>query len=1468
MSMGTAVVTLGAGAIANGISSVADVANATTLGARIAEVAIHAGVHAAAMGTWSGVCAEWQGGKFREGFKTGATMGAVTGGIGTTIGYTGADKWTGALIGGGVGAGIGYAIDKKDGALTYGIQGAVSGFSAGYNNETKVDTPEADIEVQQPDSPGGINSQPGAGNTTDIVSQPSNTTGPSGDTGGKPPTSTKSDGFWDSDIGKFIQDAVVQGMIGYASAQVSRLAALMVAYEYQDKMRDAQIESYLNDGSEEELQDELDELYEEMILYTSIVSGVSAGLMNTWGSIMLENVDTAREIDKQSELVKKPLSGDAPKNNGSVGRSLPTDALTNNGSPLNTDLGGGLARLGEGALIGLLSGTSAGLAYLSVDFEEDPRKAQLLAQVVGTAGTALGQTVVEYGRELFDKPTTILNSNASTSFEGDEVIIKDGNKEVARMSQEEWEKKGFENNEYLAIRGSKVIGVESFEEANGRIGFYASDDIERKKQFASLSSEKFEALSRTPETVIEPEFTFKDGKVIITDKNTGEVVKTISEYEYRDKGYAGAEYLVGENLVKAEASFKNNEVVFYAVEEDPYSSPEYIQRQKMGLVDNDSSGTATPTTPVALDSGSPEYIYSQRMGLDPDGPKAGPEAEPSKPPEQLTSMSINEYRTDVRHQSLPEQMVTVSWNDDWDNGEGRRKGRWEAEFRDYDNPDGAPTKIMDYGDFKDEYHLKGFSDNFSWSGRDLAGVAVSKDQKRGFFDIVGGMAGNYAQRMMSPSNLAALTNRAVEYIVYKEIDKKSNDLDEGQIEIISYTAGDLMGVLVDDTLKMNAVTAADKSWIYMNPVEKLRLENELVLQAHQMGVDKVEEEIYEDMMGKQDPLDKQLSQKEIKVVMDGVASQSQEREKQVSELLGKSVTELSSAERKELKEILQPVLRAQAAESLHAKLGACRDDKDRKIEKSAFLEALAALNYDNEGGHKISVSSSEIWADDVLNDSRSVFAKTTLPKLAMYEIDRYLQKNHDLTPAQRAHTAGVYVAPVIHGLLLSQPKDTSSRIIKLKASQPDEDGNVSFYDADSLEQTKLATVSGESLKGLQDGESIRQSDSGATIISPVFFKDDKTGEVIITDIGNLGKEYARISQEEYEENGLRDAEYLAVAGKKWTQESLTRDIGPVENAVALMGAAELQAVSQIMRLGYPGKNPSAYSFAGYVNNLPAITTQGLLSEDWRESQYVTNLYTNLGESHIGGAIATNRGLAKLFNVNHEYAAKTGSHPSITLKGASERVEDDPVKFLGQLREAISPIQGSTDDEGRIQSITLSELPSTLTNEELDIWINQLNPVQTAELEKHGLIKYDIDSKVESALTAYLGEEVSEMSQEEVLGMLMTKLETEDETSYKQLLGGDTELKIDGVTVAESDSRGYYIYFESPYDAPITRVDSGLTQQGLPVGQAVTFEPQSISRQRTFLFNYPGPLPLRRKDLWWRERVADSILRDLTSERAR
>jgi len=232
-----------------------------------------------------------------------------------------------------------------------------------------------------------------------------------------------------------------------------------------------------------------------------------------------------------------------------------------------------------------------------------------------------------------------------------------------------------------------------------------------------------------------------------------------------------------------------------------------------------------------------------------------------------------------------------------------------------------------------------------------------------------------------------------------------------------------------------------------------------------------------------------------------------------------------------------------------------------------------------------------------------------------------------------------------------------------------------------------------------------------------------------------------------------------------------KSLGPLEGAIAMIGGAQVSAVIRMAGFGFPGTNPSISAFNNYAGSVTSILPKPYMplfvvssskdkakaEEDrkWYKSQYVKNIYKNLGETYIANTLAVSENIAKAFNTQRTFLVKI-VRPAITL-------EKDWV-----FAKTSKALEGK--DYGNFD-----------------------------ELKKSGKIKEEFNYNYKAKL-GVLGIN-TDVSTQEVIRQLYDKLSPAQQKDFMQ---GDRELSIGGTTVAETTKTGYFIMHTHP-DTGISKI---------------------------------------------------------------
>lgn len=1437
VSVITSIATAGLG---NAISSAITSSLAATSLSVLSQKAIIVGANMAVQGTIQGLSSKIQGENFHDGFW----MGAVTGGVSSVVGLR--PTWgpaAGAGFGALVGAGAGCLIydDDAKGAMMGGLAGFSAGLGAGLNNPGKPpSTPSATPPINNPgmrgsslDSDVYINEQiaqiptlpslnptvydslavakvplptlpsldsadygrgqivppstlPGS---NPIVIYSSVQTAPTGITlspyigsssiGSPSSFSTQPSNIpWEKTKG-FIKDWALKSSIGFSVAQHSRLAGTLVTYHYNDKIRALQLEARREDWDDEKLDKEVEKLQDDMVLWSSVASGVAAGAMTALGSVIQHNAELSQKFS--------PEALKAPDN--------PYSSVT---TP-----GGRLTEFGKGAVVGGFTGLASGLALTKIKVRneedecvplyrsEDSRLIQLTSNTAGTVGAAFGQSVVRNIGELSN-----LKKPPST-------------------------KPPIENP---GIKGSPLDP-----------DVYIGEQIAQTQILPSPNPVDYGRGRATPP----PADSSSPSRSLEYSPPSPPWTKRLSLPSSRSSELSGVQ-----TTLVSTPTLPSIDPADYRIRYPTQAST--LSSLSLGL----DMGSSSSSAPISVVISGPDFSF---LGLE-----TIPFSSQVKP-------------------------VSFQWNQGWTNKEGEKIGRWEVNVLDVQ---GKTIETVPWQQFKQNYQIKSYVANSSLTGgmpvpeKALRAEEFLENQKKpdsqltpiggdtivqaiprqgkgsGFFLNFGR---DFRDGLFNIPNISHLGGEAVKYLVYQSLDKifskeeeKKVDLPgskkeevkqeswkvdwrEGIFDMVSSNLGDHTTRRLQTRLSLNV--ALGRAQLGVDPITRKRMEEVLKQEVIVWAGEIIGEEMLNGMK-------EEISSPEG-IESSSVSSGSGEfgPRKNVELLVTKLWPDLSQLSRKERVAKLvswEPPTKEEVKEYAELRDGVAYSQAGKEIAQKIYekerwpginpFEEIETYLFDAVGNmgrgptkEKVKVKSAKerylssyyepdhyepkqlslsqtmsvlgeisegISEQNFLNHKdfshlRNVFIQSTLPTLISLGISDLLLDNSSRSASgSSAYLSGGFIAPVVNSVF-------------------------QWWEGRRIEKNRQI---------LPEGALVRYSSNGSAIL---YDMDINRGNVLATmPVDKFEKKYEIVR-----EIVSNDYEPPMLLVKKRPPDHSREELAPAKFWQGMMdniGRAQLDGFLQTTGFGHPGANPSAYSFARYLGSLSGVYQ--FLSKNWQDSNYFSNIYNSLGEKYIANTLTTFKPVARLFLVTNEYKREV-IRPQITLPGET--------KFDGLTREKLAEMIA----EGEIHQISIRDLPRVgEINEE---WVAHLSNIQSQELFDKKLISFELFPQVAEVLEE-MGINPNE-SRQEVVNQLMAKLEQESPADYNQLLGGDTQLLIGKVKVAESGSREIYVYKDNPF----------------------ALEHSQKSRYR---LTVPGPLPLREKDMSWKQRVSSETLgRLLTKE---
>jgi len=342
-----------------------------------------------------------------------------------------------------------------------------------------------------------------------------------------------------------------------------------------------------------------------------------------------------------------------------------------------------------------------------------------------------------------------------------------------------------------------------------------------------------------------------------------------------------------------------------------------------------------------------------------------------------------------------------------------------------------------------------------------------------------------------------------------------------------------------------------------------------------------------------------------------------------------------------------------------------------------------------------------------------------------------------------------------------------------------------------------------------------------------------------------------------------------------------KDLGPWEGAIVNIGGAQIGAVERMAGFGFPGTNPSISAFNNYAGGVTAILPKPYMplfvvssskdkakaeeAREWHNTQYVKNIYKDLGKTYIANTFAVSENIAKAFNVQRTFLVKI-ARPAVTIKKHLEFV-DDKGKFQKMFSDLTAKLEILKAKEGLLQdeqekkknqeaiSGIKSQLKLVNESEDGTREIGKLNPMELALMVEKGLAAEKLGKTrkdtmlIEGALSSIgidlqdaekvVRKNISEAAYEEVFNPSPDKIvsyeqlnellnlangnipksivssETNKEvinqlveglssTQRKSFYQGDMVLSIGGVEVAETSKTGSFIMHTHP-DPGISKI---------------------------------------------------------------
>lgn len=544
ISVATAAVGMGLGELANSAGNVASASAVASGASSTVGTAVNIGtqavVYGAGMGVWQGLTTEWQGGDFSDGFITGFAGGAVTRGLGAAadLGVINS-SFGGTAIGAGIGAlvqgGVGYAVSGKEGLIIGGINGAISGGMAVSGFGERI---SESVEDRQ------------------------------------------NDFSWQ----RTVEDLAVDASFGFASYHASHTARSGVKYKYQDKMRDVQYQAMQEGWSDEKLEDELEDIYDKMVIWSGVAGGLAAGVVTGMQSIAEQGINLRRaykmDLDEKNEFIVEVGQGaDGSKKyetvttsgrdeygkvqyeiNGDPQDSITVDKFAGefNLKVLSSDtviskevfkvmpgLLGGLGVLAGGALRGGLSGLGSGLAITMVDYRDEDNRAlvQLASSLGARIGEYAGDALATYGPDVARGAINLFREQEEAKnkrvFVGNIRTISGGKIRGPFFSADEGEMDG--DDVTIKYNGhtlkAKIVSLEPITEKQKREWKAEVEDSGLSEAIKAKKISQIEKMEKSGKLALDlaendmytksPYFDIKENKWIVSVYSGGKRIKTL-----------------------------------------------------------------------------------------------------------------------------------------------------------------------------------------------------------------------------------------------------------------------------------------------------------------------------------------------------------------------------------------------------------------------------------------------------------------------------------------------------------------------------------------------------------------------------------------------------------------------------------------------------------------------------------------------------------------------------------------------------------------------------------------------------------------------------------------------------------------------------------------------------------------------------------------------------------------------------